>query len=419
MNNKFYCLIFALSTILISEERLKQARVTEYFATQTIDYVESLRENGDSKEYLFIRQTNAYLARAKAHLELGKMELALEDINKVIVREPYRLESYYYRGRIFSILEKYFDAKVNYDVVIDNELFSPDVFAYRAEAKFNIYRDESILIDIDDFINNSDKSHPYSGKLHFYKGAILFQKENYSDALENLHIAIELSPEIWEAYMIRGNIYRIQGQLTPAFSDLNIAVNSKQCPREVYLYRGMANSFSGNFQLAINDLTQFLMMTPEYHQSKPEAILQRAIARFYRGNLNEALNDLNEVIKREPTHWLAFRLLGLVYLEKKEFYKSLTNFNIAFERGDHDVELFLQRGIVHLNLSHYKSAESDFSVFLNKARDNHTRYGKVLCDRGIALFFMKRIEDACIDWNYASNLQYEDANKFIQMHCVK
>ena len=181
----------------------------------------------------------------------------------------------------------------------------------------------------------------------------------------------------------------------------------------------MANSISGNFQLAIDDLTQFLMMTPEYHQSKPEAILQRAIARFYKGNLNEALNDLNEVIKREPTHWLAFRLLGLVYLEKKAFYKSLTNFNIAFERGDHDVELFLQRGIVHLNLSHYQSAESDFSVFLNKARDNHTKYAKVLCDRGIALFFMKRIEDACIDWDYASNLQYEDANKFIQMHCVK
>ena len=419
MNNKFYYLIFTLSTILISEERLKQAKVTEYFATQTIDYVESVRENGDSKEFLFVRQTNAYFERAKARLELGKIESALEDINKVIIREPYKLESYYYRGRIFSILGNYSEAKVNYDVDIENELFSPDVFAYRAEARFNIYRDESILIDIDHFLNSSNISHPYSPKLYFYKGAILFQKENYSDALENLDIAIELSPEIWEAYVIRGNIYRIQGHLTSAFSDFNTAVNSKQGPREVYLYRGLANSISGNFQSAIDDLTQFLILTPGYHQSKPEAILQRAIARFYKGNLNEALNDLNEVIKREPTHWLAFRLLGLVYLEKKEFYKSLTNFNIAFERGDHDVELFLNRGMVHLNLSHYQSAESDFSVFLNKARDNHTKYGKVLCNRGIALFFMKRIEDACIDWDYASNLQFEDANKFIQRHCVE
>ena len=419
MNNKFYYLIFALSTMLISEERLKQARVTEYFSTQTIDYVESLRENGDSKEYLFVRQTNAYFERAKARLELGNIESALEDINKVIIREPYKVEAYYYRGRIFSILENYSEAKVNYDVDIENKLFSPDVFAYRAEARFNIYRDESILIDIDHFLNNSNISHPYSSKLYFYKGAILFQKENYSDALENLHIAIELSPEIWEAYVIRGNIYRIQGHLTSAFSDFNIAVNSKQAPREVYLYRGLANSISGNFQPAIDDLTQFLILTPGYHQRKAEAILQRAIARFYKGNLNEALNDLNEVIKREPTHWLAFRLLGLVYLEKNEFHKSLTNFNIAFERGDHDIELFLHRGMVHLNLSHYKSAESDFSIFLNKARDNHTKYGKVLCNRGIALFFMKRIEDACIDWDYASNLQFEDANKFIQRHCIE
>ncbi len=415
---KLYFMIILFFSFLISEDRLKQARVTEYFATQTIDYVDDARENGDTKEYLFVRQTNAFLERAKARLELGSLNAALEDVNTAVLRDPYKLESYYYRGQILSMLGNYSSAVNNFDVIVKNNLFSPDIFGFRVEARFNLFRDVEILIDIDHFLNLTDNNHPYAGKLYFYKGALLFQKENYLDALENLHIAIELSPEIWEAYMIRGNIFRMQGQLAKAFIDLNIAVDSNDCPREVYLFRGMANSASGNFQSTIEDLSKFLKLTPGYHQSKPEAILQRAIARYYEGNLNEAINDLNEVIKRDPSHWLAFRLLGLVYQEKEDYVKSLLNFNVAFEHGDHDVDLFLNRGLVHINLSHYKSAESDFSFFLNKVDDKHKEYGKVLSKRGITLFFMKRIEEACIDWNYSLLLNYEDANKFIQMHCL-
>ena len=258
MRYKFLLIVFMTSSFLISNEKLKQARVTEYFATQTIEYVDSVRENGDTKEFLLVRQTNAYLERAKARLELGDFELALEDINKVIIRDPYKLEAYYYRGQILTILEDYAGAVNNYNVIVENELFAPDVFAYRAEARFNLYRDESILLDIQRFLSNSNLQHPSSGKLYFYKGALLFQKENYMDALENLHIAIELSPDTWEAYMIRGNIYRMQGQIPAAFSDLNIAVDSGKCPREVYLYRGLANSASGDFQSTIEDLSEFL-----------------------------------------------------------------------------------------------------------------------------------------------------------------
>ena len=418
MTVKFYYIAILSISLLLSEENLKQARVTEYFATQTIDYIENVRENGDTKEYLFVLQTNAFLERAKSRLELGDYEAALEDVNKVVFRDPYKLESYYYRGQLLSILGKYSAAVKNFNVIVENNLFLPDVFAFRAEARFNLSLDETIILDIDHFLNLTDLTHPYAGKLFYYKGTLLFNKEKYFEALENLHISIELSPEMWDAYMIRGNIYRIQGQLLKAFLDLDIAVNSNSCPREVYLYRGLACATSGEFDRAIKDLNQFLQLTPSYHKSKLEAFLQRAIAKFYKDNFNEAIVDLNEVILRDPDHWLAFRLLGLAYQEKNDFKKALVNFNSAFEHGDHDIELYLNRGLAHIKLSHYKLAESDFSIFLNKVNDKHNEYGKVLSKRGISLFFMDRIEEACIDWNYSLLLNYDDANKFIQMHCL-
>jgi len=416
MRLNYFYIFFIFSSFTFSQG-LKQARVTEYFATQTINYVDKIRENGDTKEYLYDRQTNAFLERAKARYTLGKIDVALEDINKTINRNPYILEAYYYRGQILSIQKEYASAINNFNVIVDNNLFIPDVFAFRAEARFNLYRHESILLDIDRFINASDLNHPYTGKLYFYKGAILFQQENYFDAIENLHIAIKLSPELWEAYMIRGNIHRIRGHLDEAFMDLNIAVNSNACPREVYLFRGLAHSAQGNFQASIEDLSEFLKLTPGYHQDKPEAFLKRAIARYYEGDLDDVINDLNEVIKREPDHWLSFRLLGLVYLKKEKYSQALTNFNIAYVRGDHDVELYLNRGLVQINLSHYQKAENDLSVFLNKVSDDHHNYAKALTKRGISLFFMKRLDEACIDWNYSLQLQYEDANKFINRHC--
>ena len=130
MRVKFYYIAILSISLLLSEENLKQARVTEYFATQTIDYIENVRENGDTKEYLFVLQTNAFLERAKSRLELGDYEAALEDVNKVVFRDPYKLESYYYRGQLLSILGKYSAAVNKFNIIVENNLFLPDVLRF-------------------------------------------------------------------------------------------------------------------------------------------------------------------------------------------------------------------------------------------------------------------------------------------------
>ena len=416
---KFYYILLFFTSLLICEDRLKQARVTEFIASETIDYVENIRAKGDTKEYLYVRQTNAYLARAKARFILNNIEDALSDINVTISRDPNLFEAYYYRGQIHFLQKKYTMAITDYDVVIQNEQFLPDVIARKIESQFEIYRNDGILVDINSFINVADPEHPYLGKLHFYKGALLFKKSYYSHALESIDEAIKLSPEIWEAYMIRGNIYRIQGNLDKAFTDLDIAIESNECPREVFLYRGLAHATSKDFINTIQDLTKFLTLTPGYHQNKPEAILQRAIARYYEGNFNATINDLNEVLKRKPDHWLAYRLLGLVYLKKENYSQALKNFNIAIEHGDNDADIYLHRGITQINLFSYKNAKSDLSTFIDNVSESHPDYVHALNKRGLSLFFMKQVDEACIDWSYSFSIENDDDTKtFIRKHCL-
>ena len=416
---KFYYIVLFFTSLLICEDKLKQARVTEFIASETIDYVEKNRAKGDTKEYLYIQQTNAYLERGKARLILNNIQDALSDINMAINRDSNLSEAYYYRGQIYFLLKEYKMAIADYDVVIQNKQFIPDVIARKIESQFSMYRNDSILVDINSFINIADSEHPYLGKLYFYKGALLFKKGYYAHALESINKAIKLSSEICEAYMIRGNIYRIQGHIDQALIDLDIAINSQECPREVFLYRGLAHATSKNFDNTIQDLTKFLTLTPGYHQNKPEAILQRAIARYYEGNLNATINDLNEVLKRTPDHWLAYRLLGLVYLKKENYSQALRNFNIAVEHGDEDVEIYLHRGITQINLFSYKKANSDLSIFIKNVSESHPDYAHALSNRGLSLFFMKQVDEACIDWSYSYSIENNhDTMTYINKHCL-
>ena len=419
MINKFYYIILFFISLLVCEDKLKQARVTEFIASETIDYIEKNRVRGDTKEYLFIQQTNAYLERGKARFILNNIQDALSDINISITRDPNLFEAYYYRGQIYFLQKEYKMAIDDYDVLIQNDQYMPDIIAQKIESQFKIYRNESILVDINSFINIVDSEHPFIGKLYFYKGALLFKKGYYTHALESLDKAIKLSPEIWEAYMIRGNIYRIQGNMRQAFIDLDIAIESNECPREVFLYRGLANATSKDFKSTIQDLTKFLSLTPGYHQNKPEAILQRAIARYYEGSFNATINDLNEVLKRKPHDWLAYRLLGLVYFKKENYSQALKNFNIALEYGDKDVEIYLHRGITQINLFSYKKAGSDLSIFIESVSENHPDYTHALNHRGLSRFFMKRLDAACIDWSYSFSIENDDDTKtFIDKHCL-
>ena len=416
---KFYFTVLFLISFLISEDRLKQARVTEFIATRTIEYVDNIRSSGDTKEYLLVSQNKAFFERAKVRLELGKLSDALLDINKVIFKNPDFIRPYYYRGQIYFSQQEYALAINDFDLVILNELFMPDVIARKIESQFEIYRDNSILLDINSFINTVDPRHPNIGKLYFFKGALLFKQENFIQALENIDKAISLSPEIWEAYMIRGNIYRMQGKLEKAFFDLDIAINSKKCPKDVFLYRGLAYATSKDFKKSIEDLTKFLQLTPGYHQSKPEAILQRAIARYYEGSFNTTIDDLNEVLRREPEHWLVYRLLGLTYLKKENYSKALKNFNIAIEHGDNDADIYFHRGLTQMNLFSYKKAMSDLSLFIDNVSESHPDYALALNKRGLSLFFMKKLTEACTDWNYSFSLEIDnDTNTFIKKHCI-
>ena len=105
-------------------------------------------------------------------------------------------------------------------------------------------------------------------------------------------------------------------------------------------------------------------------------------------------------------------------LKKENHFQALKNFNLALEYGDH-AEIYLFRGITQISLFHYKSAASDLTIFIDNVSESHPDYANALNKRGLSLFFMKRLDEACVDWSYSYSIERDDDTKtFIKKHCL-
>lgn len=414
---KIITFFFLLISITFTQD-LKQAQVTEHLSTRTIEYINKIKKNGDSKIYHNEKQTNAYIERGMARVVLGKFNLAMDDLNLAIMRNPQNFHINYERGKLFIILEKFDEALTDLNTAIENGIGFPDILIYRSTAYIQLYKYRLAFDDIQQFERlNLDLQHPLMSQLLFNKGMIYYERFEYNISLEYLNNVIGLDKSFNSAYLLRGNIHRIQGRLYLAMDDLNNYIKKENRDANAYLYRGLTYSKLNKYSNTIKDLTQFLRLASGYHKEKSEALLQRAIAQFYQQKYSTAINDLNEVIKRESNHWLAYRMLAFIHDKKGNYLQALTNYNIAINYGDGDIETFLKRAIIENKLSHYENAESDLSYFILNADQHHHEYSRAFYERGLSRFFSKNVHEACMDWNIAAERGYENAMILVHKNC--
>lgn len=73
-------------------------------------------------------------------------------------------------------------------------------------------------------------------------------------------------------------------------------------------------------------------------QSRAQIHTELGAAYFTRGQLGIALEELKEAVKADPRYAPAYNMLGLVYLELREFPQAEENFQRAFSLDDNNPE---------------------------------------------------------------------------------
>ncbi|MDP2278493.1 MAG: tetratricopeptide repeat protein [Nitrospirota bacterium] len=174
------------------------------------------------------------------------------------------------------------------------------------------------------------------------KGYEAGMADSWEDARDAFTNAIELKPDIAEAYYNRGLAYGELGNYQRAIKDYTKAIEIELEPDfsyfpYVYHNRGINYAKLGNYQQAIKDFTNGIALKPDH----AEAYFSRGLAYFHRANYKQAIKDFNKAIELKPDYAKAYFIRGSVYAELGNYQPAISDYKIAARLGDKDAQITL------------------------------------------------------------------------------
>jgi serine/threonine protein kinase/Flp pilus assembly protein TadD len=146
--------------------------------------------------------------------------------------------------------------------------------------------------------------------------------------------------------------------------------------QEHYLV-AMTYARSRRFDLAVRHLNEAVRLQPRHYWS----FAQRGLCRLERGELELAASDLSVCIGLWPDYAWGYLNRAAVLARCGRRAEAIADYDAAL-RWDHSLTaVFLNRGLLHLELEHYPAALADFREAAARGRDDaflHSGYGVAL-----------------------------------------
>ena len=114
-------------------------------------------------------------------------------------------------------------------------------------------------------------------------------------------------------------------------------------PATIYFYRGNAYYNKKEYDRAIADYNQALLLSPK----DAAAFNNRGNSYNDKKEYDRAIADSNQVILLNPKSAAAVNYRGNVYYNQKEYDRAIADYNQALELNPKDAELFYNRGIAY------------------------------------------------------------------------
>ena len=197
---------------------------------------------------------------------------------------------------------------------------------------------EVIYNDLQGFIRNQDiHGEAYT---HFYRGFACqnradeattseTKQEEYEKAITHYTKAIELKPDLYEAYNNRGNAYAEKGDFDSAISDHNISIQLNPDNADSYNNRGAVYYNKGDFGKAISDYNTAIQRNPNH----ADAYNNRGAAYYNKGDFGKAISDYNTVIQLNPDYADAYYNRGEAWLHLQEWDRARSDMRTAQNMG--------------------------------------------------------------------------------------
>ncbi|MEO5569523.1 MAG: tetratricopeptide repeat protein [Bacteroidia bacterium] len=235
---------------------------------------------------------DAFLYRSLVRYRLGNYRGAIDDISKVIEKQPGNAKYYVERAFAFLAANDFNAALSDCRKALALKGYSEDVYICKAAA-------EDALADYDNALPDYDqalKINPVNKDALVRRGMTKYKMEKYNEAIDDYNHAIYIDSACTFAYYNRAEAEIKLNNTKKALSDYDTVLFFE--PRNAYAYFGRAVLFSNlqKYKAAIADFDKVLLLNPDNIQ----ALFNRAKLKQNIKSYKAAVVDYDKVIELYP-----------------------------------------------------------------------------------------------------------------------
>ena len=188
-----------------------------------------------------------------------------------------------------------------------------------------------------------------------------FQQGNHQEAIAHLDAALELNPNLANAYLNRAAVNLSLGHYKETITDCDNALKLNPDLVLAYINRATAKTFLEEAEEAIDDYNAVLELNPDF------AIVynNRAMANIALKRYKEAIADCDSALKLDPNLVQPYicRAMARSALEQNE--TALADFDIALKLAPDSVEIYFARAHFKFALKDYAGTIEDYDKIVS------------------------------------------------------
>ena len=214
--------------------------------------------------------------------------------------------------------------------------------------------------------SNVLKHYPYNDTAHLNIGAFYCAEGNYTEALRHAQVALSLSPDAWDVYMLMGNIFYAKNELEEALDYYKKALILNPESYRAFYNTGLAYEAMGRYDKALNNYKMALEINPSFWH----ALQKLSKLLIQKKSYNEALKVCEEVLKLYPSDVQALTKKGIVLAEKGNSKEAEAVFKEALRFDPYSIDALKNLAALHGNQGQIDKAILFFKKVLEINPDN-------------------------------------------------
>lgn len=189
------------------------------------------------------------------------------------------------------------------------------------------------------------------------RGNMHLRLGNYALAINDYNRSLSLNTDA-DILINRAIAYSLQKEFSLALNDINLAISLSGTSGRAYYIRGMINSDTEKFDLAITDYSNALSYGSGI--DKKEIYIKRGECYRRKGDFAQAIQDFSEALKENPNNSVALAYRGESFRMLKNFDQALSDLNQSIAILPTNLFALASRGEVYRQTSKFDLAISDF-----------------------------------------------------------